>query len=37
MNDLQLRWGIYVELEDFKDDAVKLAAAIEKNFEEVGV
>lgn len=37
MNDLQSRWGIYVEMEDLNKEAVKLAAIIKKNFEEVGV
>ena len=37
MNDPQSRWGIHMELEDLNADAVRLAAAIKKNFEGLGV
>jgi len=37
MNDLQSQWDIHVKLEDLNDEAVKLAAIIEKNYEELGV
>ena len=33
MNDLQSRWGIYVELEDLNAEA----AIIKRNLEELGV
>ena len=36
MNDLQSRWGIYVELEDLNAEAAVLAATIKKNYEELG-
>jgi len=37
MKDIQVRWDIHVELEDLNAEAVKLAGAIKKDFEEVGV
>ena len=37
MNNLQSRWDFHVELDDLNDEAVKLAATIKKNFEELGV
>jgi hypothetical protein len=37
MNNLQSRWDIRVELEDLNAETVKLAAAINKNLEELGV
>ena len=37
MNDLQLRWDIYVEPEDLNAEAATLAVAIRNKFEVVGV
>ena len=37
MNDLQSRWGTHVDLEGLNAEAAKLAAAIKKNIEELGV
>ena len=37
MNDLQSRWDIHVELEELNAEAVRLAATIKKNFEELEV
>ena len=37
MNDLQLRWDIYTELEGGNTEALKLVATTKKNFEGVEV
>lgn len=37
MNDLRSRWDIYMELEGLNAEAAKLAAAIRKKFEVVGI
>ena len=37
MNNLQSRWDLHMELEDLNAEAVKLAAIIKKNLEELGI
>lgn len=32
-----MKWNLYVELENLNAEAVRLAATIKRNFEELGV